>query len=215
MASLLEKAGDAPHLLTGHMDSTTKHRENIMKKLFNGDPMIKYDTQMDRMKQLNWKLWFSASNRGFHGLCSLHPNLELRHSNWELDSRAGWEKKPYEKHVHQLQCGPSQLCFGGLQPPFTRDFLYFLYLISYNYHKPGNLVIRRQLMTWCISYKATWLSFGGITCLLFGDWERGRQISGVFGGPKSYRKYFSVHIKWYVVIINHGSTVSPCFNVIA
>ena len=115
--------------------TSRKHYENTLQR--GSDDQIWYSNGSDEATELKTVV-FSIKYRGFHGLCSLHPILELRHSSWELDSRAGWEKKPYEKHVHQLQCGPSQLCFGGLQPPIHKSFFYiFLYLISYNYHKPS------------------------------------------------------------------------------
>ena len=138
MASLLEKAGDAPHLLTGHMDLTTKHRENIMKTLFNGDPMIKYDTQMDRMKQLNWKPWFSASNIGVSMVYV--PCIQFWNSGTQAENSilALDEKKNLMKNMFtSYSVGQASYVLVVYNPHSQELFYIFLYLISYNYHKPS------------------------------------------------------------------------------
>ena len=127
MASLLVKAGDAPHPLTGHMDSTTKHRENIMKKLFNGDPMIKYDTQMDRMKQLNWIPWFSASNIGVSMVYV--PCIQFWNSGTQAENSilALDEKKTLWKTCSPAEVWAKPAMFWWFTTPIHKSFFYMFY----------------------------------------------------------------------------------------
>ena len=114
--------------------TSRKHYEKTLQR--GSDDQIWYSNGSDEATELNTVV-FSIKYRGFHGLCSLHPILELRHSSWELDSRAGWEKNLMKNMFTSWSVGQASYVLVVYNPHSQEFFLYVLYLISYNYHKPS------------------------------------------------------------------------------